>query len=164
MWRLLLIVLITTPANNIPNYIRECNPRVTDKEVTRICTAVNKYSKEYSVPQDLIVSVIAVESNFKNTAGGLMQVRPHIWMPELRKNNVVQTKKELKTVHGNIKAGAYILRHYKLNVRKYNGGGDKHYSKKVKKHALRIAKRIPKRKPNKVVVDVRTEVRVQVLK
>lgn len=142
-------------------YIRECNPNITAKEVTQICSAVNKYSKEYSVPEKLIVSVMAVESNFNKTvAGGLMQVRPHIWMPELKKNNVVRNRKELKTVHGNIKAGAYILRHYKLNVRKYNGGGDKHYSRKVKKHAIRIAKGVLKRKSNKVVVYVRPKVRV----
>lgn len=145
MWLLMtLFMLITTPAfatTTIHKYIQDCAPDVPEKEVRQICTAVNKYAKHYSVPASLIVSVIAVESNFNyKVAGGLMQVRPHIWMPELKKNNVIKTWRELKTINGNVKAGTYILKHYKLNVKKYNGGGDKHYTKKVRKHGRKLSK------------------------
>lgn len=151
MW-ILLLLLIATPAyattnNNIAAYIREVNPDVPEKEVKQICTAIGKWSKHFTVPQNLIASVIAVESHFnKNVAGGLMQVRPHIWMPELKKNKILRSWRDLKTIDGNIKAGTYILKYHNLNVKKYNGGGDKHYKRKVKRHELHITRRAFKRK------------------
>jgi soluble lytic murein transglycosylase-like protein len=147
---LIICILLTTQAYalDIPSYISNCNKNVKEMDIKAITKAIHKYSKMYDVPADLIASVIAVESNF-NKKCGLMQVRPHIWMKELKENKVVHSVKELKTIDGNIKAGTYILKKYDHNVKKYNGGGDKHYTKKVRKHRHAITKRVPKCKSNK---------------
>ncbi|WP_100065099.1 lytic transglycosylase domain-containing protein [Miniphocaeibacter massiliensis] len=96
---------------------------------------VNKYSEEYDVDPLLIMSVIKVESNFKEdvkshmNAVGLMQIIPDTgkWVAE--KIDVDYSDDILKDPETNIKLGtyylSYLISHFQDNdlaIAAYNGG------------------------------------------
>lgn len=74
---------------------------------------VEKYAKEFSVPEYIIYSVIKVESDFDKNAKsdkgacGLMQLMPdtYDWLVTVRK----EEKKDIFDVEENIKYGTYYL-------------------------------------------------------
>lgn len=92
----------------------------------------------------LTKAVIAVESSgnryAKSPKGaiGLMQIRPSVWGPTLKQAGIIKRDKDLYDPEMNIRAGEYILAHYRDltdgDLRRalwlYNGKGDG-YPKKV---------------------------------
>lgn len=92
----------------------------------------------------LIERIIIVESNFnpkaisKKGAIGLMQIRYSVWKKELKKQNIIQTRKCLFNPEKNLKAGKYILDKYLreckndlfCTLKRYSGNA-KNYHKKV---------------------------------
>ena len=74
---------------------------------------VEKYAKEFSVPEYIVYSVIKVESDFDKDAKsdkgacGLMQLMPdtYAWLVGLRQ----ETEKDIFDVEENIKYGTYYL-------------------------------------------------------
>ena len=95
----------------------------------------------------LLASIIKNESQFlknavsKHNAVGLMQVRPGVWMKELKKEfpDKIQSKSDLFKIKNNIDAGEFILNKYveetgslsKALVR--YSGGSRSYAKRVLK-------------------------------
>ena len=97
---------------------------------------VTKYSKEYSVPKELVFAVIKVESDFepdaKSSAGaiGLMQMLPstYIWLAEDKLSEIAFSQM-LYDPTTNIKYGTYYLRYlhsrfnsWELAIIAYNWG------------------------------------------
>lgn len=102
-----------------------------------ILNSVIYASDEYGISQDIIMSIIAVESSFKPNskshvgAQGLMQVMYPVWGKALRDRGIINNQKDLYKVHNNIMAGAYVLHVYlKEGATKYND------EQNIIKHAL----------------------------
>jgi hypothetical protein len=96
----------------------------------------------------LLISIIQTESSFlktavsKHRAVGLMQIRPNVWMKELKKEfpDDIRTPKDLFKISTNIDAGEFILNKYieetgslKKALVKYSGGS-RSYANKVLKN------------------------------
>jgi len=147
------------------HYINLKNDKMFNELADIIIVSTFKYAKKYNLPPSVLMFLMDVESDYDPWANsgqaiGLMQVNPAVWIndknnkADLVNNGVVSSKKELWEPGNNIRAGAYILRHY-LNqglkyeregrlrdlgyftpmeyaVRKYFGGTAKTYYKKIK--------------------------------
>lgn len=92
--------------------------------------------------KELLLAIMKVESNFNpmskssNGAVGLMQVMPKVWIKELKKQNIITTKRDLYLIADNIQAGNYILIKYLKETKKletalyrYVGKDSKYVSK-----------------------------------
>lgn len=118
---------------------------ISEKEVIAIVSAVFRHSDKHSVAPELILSIIANESSFKNRAKssagalGLMQVLPVWHQDKIRLNGGSDAL--LWNPEFNIGIGTHILRDY-INLSngdlskalaRYNGSLGKHngYSEKV---------------------------------
>lgn len=96
--------------------IKQYNPRLTNIDILRIITAVNKASIKYGVRRNIIYAVIAAESGFDPKAKGslddmgLMQIRLKYAKGWAKNANIefngVQT---LYDIEKNIDLGTYIL-------------------------------------------------------
>ncbi len=94
-------------------YIDSCNRRIYPKRYTEY---VEKYSGKYSVPEEIIYSVILVESGFDKDATshagacGLMQITPdtYDWLLFLRGE---EKENSLFVAETNIDFGTYFLSH-----------------------------------------------------
>lgn len=86
---------------------------VSDTDIMDIVDNAYRYS-DYPL---LLLSIISVESNFdknaKSSKGalGLMQVMP-LWISEFKNTLNIKTKKDLKKIRNNIRAGDYIISYY----------------------------------------------------
>lgn len=86
-----------------------------------IMTELKKYKNHKK-----LTHIARKESTFKPNAKnghciGLMQVNEKVWYKILKENGIVKSRKDLRSVKGNIRAGAYILKHYNNNYRRYQG-------------------------------------------
>lgn len=131
----------------LAEYIRQSNPTIGMNYSEYLAKAYNDAGKEFNLDPFLLVSVGHIESSQRNTvtssegAIGIMQVMPY-WAEAIP---FLSGRHELSIAYQNIRAGAYILRHYiglcgglEQGLRCYNGGpGGKElpnvirYSKKV---------------------------------
>ena len=118
------------------------HPKAKDSDISNIVNHV--FQKKNPV---LLVSIIKTESSFLRTAVshknafGLMQIRPCVWLPELKKEfpGTIKTRRDLFKIKANIDAGEFILNKYiaesgsltKALVR--YSGGSRDYAKKVLK-------------------------------
>ncbi len=88
--------------------VAEVNPALTSFEVNEIGRAILQYSRHYSLPPQLLVAIIRVESSGRvnavspKGAQGLMQVMP-FWKGELGIEGT------LFDIDNNIRAGSHIL-------------------------------------------------------
>lgn len=119
-----------------------------------ILDATIKAAAEFEIPPVYLFALIAVESsyNYADVSSadclGLMQVNPKVWVTDKdNKENLVQAgivskRADLFDPKKNIRAGAYILRHYidkgisegaanpmKYALERYFGGSNNHYAK-----------------------------------
>ena len=98
----------------------------------------NSNAKELTCPPEILkefkkypnyrqlIAIAKKESGFNPKAQngscyGLMQVHISVWHKKLVEKNVIKNKQELYTIKGNIKVGAYILKHYNYNYTRYKG-------------------------------------------
>ena len=98
----------------------------------------NSSAKELTCPPEILkefkkypnhrqlIAIAKKESSFNPKARngscyGIMQINIPVWHKELVKKKIIKNKKELYTTTGNIKAGAYILKHYNYNYNRYQG-------------------------------------------
>lgn len=84
-----------------------------------------KEFKKYKNHKNLLY-IAKKESTFKPHAKnghciGLMQVNEKVWYKELKKKKIIASRQDLRSISGNIRAGDYILKHYKNNYRRYQG-------------------------------------------
>jgi len=110
--------------------VKKLNPNLKEDVIEQIAATIEKYSLHYNVPKNLIVSVIAAESEFrpfcKGTLDdtGLMQIRfkyASYWA-KLMGVNAPQTREELFDIDTNIHMGTYILQRL---LKRYNGNLEK---------------------------------------
>lgn len=92
---------------------------------------------------NLILAICAVESNFnpvvesEKGAVGLMGIMPQVWMDELKKEGILQDKKDLYLISNNIAAGIYVLKKYLMKSKNLEDalysyvGGDRRYADKI---------------------------------
>jgi hypothetical protein len=84
------------------------NPQLTPRDRGRIAAAIDRYSEQYRLDEDLVIAVMLVESDARpwahSEAGavGLMQVMPHMMRPMGLAGNAA-------TIESNIEAGCFIL-------------------------------------------------------
>jgi hypothetical protein len=75
-------------------------------------------SEEFNIPVSYLVAVGAVESRFDPMAVshkacvGVMQINVAVWLETLRDQGMLNLAKELYDPAVNIRAGAFVLRHY----------------------------------------------------
>lgn len=120
----------------------EAHPKAKDEDIDYIVNYVSKKKNPL-----LLVSIIKNESRFlktavsKHKAVGLMQIRPGVWMPELRKEfpGDIKNRADLFKIKNNIDAGEFILNKYleetgslSKALVKYSGGS-RQYAKRVLK-------------------------------
>ena len=88
--------------------LADVNPGLTPRELSRITTAVFRYSEKYGLDPELVTAVVLVESGARpwvrssKGAVGLMQVMPHMMEPLGLTGNAA-------TIESNIEAGCWIL-------------------------------------------------------
>ncbi|NLT94021.1 MAG: lytic transglycosylase domain-containing protein [Clostridia bacterium] len=106
--------------------VKRLNPELDDETFELIAAAIEKYSALYNVPENLIISVIAAESQFKPLCKGtlddtgLMQIRYKYapYWAKLMGINPPQNREELFNIDTNIQMGTYIL---KRLLNRYDG-------------------------------------------
>jgi len=95
-------------AETIAAKLGQLNPELTESELSRISSAVVRYSEKYSLDPALVTAVIEVESGARpwvrspKGALGLMQVMPYMMRPMHMAGNP-------STIETNIEAGCMIL-------------------------------------------------------
>ncbi|MDI3534456.1 MAG: hypothetical protein PWQ82_821 [Thermosediminibacterales bacterium] len=101
---------------NIYNMIKKYNPDLSSEEINQIIKSVNKYSKKYNLPEDLIYAIIAAESGFdpyikgRHNDIGLMQIlEAHAasWARGMKLK--YEGPETLFNIDNNIHMGTYIL-------------------------------------------------------
>lgn len=110
--------------------VNKLNPNLEQETLEQIAAAVEKYSLQYNVPENLIISVIAAESEFKPLCKGtlddtgLMQIRYKYapYWAKLMGTNPPQSRDELFDIETNIEMGTYILQRL---LNRYNGSLEK---------------------------------------
>lgn len=96
--------------------IMRLNSKLDPSFVLLLQDAINKYSVEYDLPPEFIVSVIFRESSFKSTTTstanclGLMQINPKAHQDKIKKMGI--TRDEIFYIDNNIHLGCWILRDY----------------------------------------------------
>ena len=123
------------------------NPRLDESTIENIALTIEKYSSQYQVPTNLIISVIAAESEFHPKLlgalddTGLMQIRLKYasYWAEMMGIEAPKTQKELLDIDTNIHMGTFIL---KRLLDRYNGNmelvlvaynaGETYVDKKIK--------------------------------
>jgi soluble lytic murein transglycosylase-like protein len=129
---------------------------VDESDAITLSQVITEASKEYSIPVEVVISIIAAESDFDPDAVsvcnaiGLMQVRPEIWHSTSphnlyhRYDNVLagvwilrEYRKELGTLQAAIKAYNIGITNYKKGVAK--SAANRYYAK-VRRHYEAIKK------------------------
>jgi len=139
----------TPPTPNIPlleeridinKIIEYVDPRIDPILSKEIGKAIEKYSSHYSLPPELIISIIKIESTFnpfatsKKEAKGLMQV---LFSAHPKKIKGLK-RNELYHIDNNIRIGCWIFKEY------YEGDIEKTLSKYLGEHNDRYIRRILK--------------------
>ena len=115
--------------NDIYFFAKSRNHRVFPKMAEIISDNVVKYSEQYDINPDIVISLMAVESNFNystvsdKNAIGLMQVVYKYWKDDPEFKKIVRKENDLFDPELNINAGCYILsvlkKRHKNNRRKF---------------------------------------------
>ncbi|MDN5323299.1 MAG: hypothetical protein PWQ67_1753 [Clostridia bacterium] len=110
--------------------VNKLNPNLEQDKITLIAETIEKYSTKYQVPKNLIISVIAAESEFhpfcKGTLDdtGLMQIRLKYapYWAKLMGITAPKSRGELFDIDTNIHMGTFILQRL---LRRYDGNLEK---------------------------------------
>ncbi|KJS19063.1 MAG: hypothetical protein VR72_20210 [Clostridiaceae bacterium BRH_c20a] len=110
--------------------VNKLNPRLEQNTIESIANFIEKYSTQYNVPQNLIISVIAAESEFYPSCKGalddtgLMQIRLKYapYWAKLMGTKAPETREDLFDIDTNIHMGTYILQRL---LTRYNGSLEK---------------------------------------
>jgi hypothetical protein len=92
----------------LADLLEAVNPSLDRTELSRIASAVMRYSDKYDLDPELVTAVLLVESTARpwvrspKGAVGLMQVMPHMMEP-------LQLSGNAATIESNIEAGCFIL-------------------------------------------------------
>jgi soluble lytic murein transglycosylase-like protein len=116
---------LVIPRDVVSAYIVTRNPTVFPELAEIFVNAIYAASEEFGVPPSYLVALITVESGFNYQAVsnkdcvGLMQINHRVWLaPEnengvsLTTHGIARTRQDLFNPVANVRAGAYILRHY----------------------------------------------------
>jgi soluble lytic murein transglycosylase-like protein len=121
---ILLLTISSTYGGGLEEYIAKKNPNLNKKTVHEVASELKKYPKE-------LIHIVEKESTFYpqvQSKGniGLMGVNSKVWFSSdpsynLVKLGVIKSRRDLRTITGNLKAGFHIWKHHKRNYRKYKG-------------------------------------------
>ena len=102
--------------NKIAPLLRRANPRLRQHTIEALSEPIEKYSKQYRLPPELVIQVIKRESNFYSRAispvgaAGLMQIYTKYHEDKLMKLGI--TREQVYDIDHNIHLGCWILRDY----------------------------------------------------
>lgn len=122
---------ITFTKDDMIQYIQSVNYNVSREEAYEIADAVIEASDEYGLSPTIVLGLAAVESDFRRNvvsekgAIGLMQVTPATWLKagnrvNLQSQGIVKYTSELYNISQNVRAGSYVLAHYRDNAIRKN--------------------------------------------
>jgi soluble lytic murein transglycosylase-like protein len=122
-------VVIAGSRLDIAQKMKEYNPKLTQQQINMIIKSVNRYSRKYGVPEDLIFAIIAAESQYNPKCTGdlddtgLMQIREK-YAYGWTKGMGIEYKgvETLYDIDKNIHIGVYILN---FLFKKYNNRLDR---------------------------------------
>ena len=126
-------------------FIQHINPKVSQSAAESISSYVNSYSSKYELDPNLVISLIAVESDFKvkavspKKAYGLMQVNHNSWKKDPGYRKIVSDKKQLVHPRINVEAGCFVLSELRKQdsnryVSLYLGERNYEYLQKIKRY------------------------------
>ena len=101
---------------DLAKIIQEKQPKINPSTAKEIATAVEKYSKKFNFPPELIICLIERESSFKPMAvsksncKGLMQINQKFHLEKLKKLNIKGD--QIFHIDNNINVGVMILKEY----------------------------------------------------
>lgn len=130
-----------TKPSNLPfliTTIKKYQSKIKLKQAEQIATSIQKYSKIYNFPEELILALIKTESTCNPKAVssskclGLMQIKPSAHSEKINKND------DLFDIDTNIRIGCQILKAYydreqsiKKALYRYRGKKSNYYVSKV---------------------------------
>ena len=130
------------PAKDV-KFIQSVNPEITEAHAIKIAKTVHSSSKKHKVKKELILSIMAAESTFKNKARsngnyGLMQINYSAWKDDENFKKIVPNRKKLYDPDTNVEAGCFVLKYLsgknksvKTVIYSYLGRKDTSYYKKI---------------------------------
>jgi len=129
---------IVQPTKDLSKIIQIAQPKIDPSSAKAIAKSVEKYSKEYGFPPELIIAIIQKESSFRPMAiskancVGLMQIHVKMHKEKLTKLNIKDS--QIFYIDKNIQIGCMILKEYydatgtiSGALKKYLGGNNKSY-------------------------------------
>ncbi len=140
------IVQIKKP--DLIKIIQSKQPKLDPATAKEIATAVEKYSKRYTFPPELIICIIERESSFRlralsnptknSQAGcmGLMQINPLAHPKKLKKLNIKGS--QIYHIDNNIHVGTMILREYYDKTKTISGALKKYLGANSRSYMLAI--------------------------
>ena len=126
-------------------FIQHVNPKVSKSAAESISSYVNTYSNKYELDPNLVISLMSVESDFKQkavspkNAYGLMQVSHNSWKKDPGYKKIVPDKRQLSHPRINIEAGCFVLSELRKQdknryVSLYLGERNCEYLQKIKRY------------------------------
>ena len=107
---------IVQPTKDLSKIIQIAQPKIDPAVAREVSKSVEKYSKEYGFPPELIIAIIKQESSFrpmtvsKANCVGLMQINAKMHQEKLTKLNVKGT--QIFHIDNNVHLGCLILKEY----------------------------------------------------
>lgn len=113
--------VISVTIEDLQKYVTKLAPHWSTKMRNHFLEVVAKASDKYGISPLVFVSMASVESSYRpqithtlakgarERAVGLMGIMPKMWLPELRKAGIADTKYDLFTIEASVMASAYIL-------------------------------------------------------
>ena len=143
----IMLMLCSTAWANTKDveFIQHINPKVSNSAAENISSYVNTYSNKYKLDPNLVISLMAVESDFKakaispKNALGLMQVNHNSWKKDPGYKKIVSDKRQLSHPRINIEAGCFVLSELRKQDRNryvslYLGERNYEYLQKIKRY------------------------------
>lgn len=149
-------VVVSVTIKDVESYVKKLSPAWSDKMRSHFLHVVAKASDKYKISPLVFISMASVESSYRpqivhnlakgahERAVGLMGIMPKMWLPELRKSGIADTRQDLFTIEASVMASAYILNKKRKQpllkgtkdsmesaLRRYFGGNYKAYTNKI---------------------------------
>jgi len=128
--------IILMDLNEIEVVVSNKQPKLDPLIGSKISSTIEKYSKEYNIPPELIISIIEIESSFRPTVTssqnciGLMQINPKAHPEKIKDMSLY----EVYHIDNNIRIGCQIFSEYYKSSKSIEGALPKYYGANNKEY------------------------------